>query len=184
LCSAVVPADHRHLLDLSARRIVCACRACSTLFDGSAAGGRSYRLIPERVTRLAIDGARADAFWVEVAIPVDLAFFFLDSAANRIIALYPGPMGATESQLPLAAWDALVHADVSLARLQPDVEALLVNRTRGNREHLVAPIDACYGLAGVIRTHWKGLGGGEVVWAELERFLATLRGKAEEEHFA
>ena len=70
------------------------------LFDRRAAGGGHYRLIPER--RLRLTGFElADAAWEELRIPVDMAFFFHSSAAERVVAFYPGPMGATESLLEL-----------------------------------------------------------------------------------
>jgi hypothetical protein len=184
LCSAAVPTEHRHLLDVEARRLICACRACSVLFDNASAGGRHYRLLPDRIRALHPDPQAADLFWAELAIPVDLAFLFFDTSANRMVALYPGPMGATESQLPLGAWETLARENAPLSAMQPDVEALLVNRTRDRSEHWIVPIDVCYSLAGVIRTHWKGLGGGDVVWAELERFFTSLRGRALEERIS
>ena len=61
-----------------------------------------------------------------------------------------------------------------LAELQPDVEALLVNRARGARRHLIVPIDDCYRLVAVIRTTWKGLSGGREVWEEIARFFDRL----------
>ena len=65
-------------------------------------------------------------------------------------------MGATESLLELDAWEALEAANPVLATLEPDVEALLVNRARGAREHWLVPIDECYALVGLIRTRWRG----------------------------
>ncbi|HEY4305393.1 MAG TPA: DUF5947 family protein [Gemmatimonadaceae bacterium] len=177
LCSAVVPSEHQHLIDLTARRLVCACRACALLFSDATVSGRQYRLVPDTVRRLD-SVAHDDQFWAELAIPVDLAFFFFDTAAKRVVALYPGPMGAAESQLPLGAWDAFAAENPALANLRPDVEALLVNRTKQRRDHWIVPIDACYTLAGLIRTHWKGLGGGDDVWIELGKFFDGLQSRA------
>ena len=61
-------------------------------------------------------------------------------------------MGATESLLELDAWRELEAANPVLATLEPDVEALLVNRARGARRHWIVPIDDCYALVGLIRT--------------------------------
>lgn len=177
LCSAVVPAEHRHLLDTKNRRLVCACRPCSMLFDAGSSTGLHYRLISADVFDLPAF-TLGDAFWAELAIPVELAFFFFDTAAARTVVLYPGPMGAAESQLPLTAWDDLVQSNPSLRLLVPDVQALLVNRTRGAREQWFVPIDVCYSLVGLIRLHWRGLGGGEEVWTELDRFFGGLRAQA------
>ena len=59
-------------------------------------------------------------------------------------AMYPSPAGATESLLPLTAWTTLVADNPVLGQLEPDVEALLVNRVGESREYFLAPIDACY----------------------------------------
>ena len=36
LCGEPIPHSHRHLLDLEARELLCACRPCSVLFDNQA----------------------------------------------------------------------------------------------------------------------------------------------------
>ena len=61
-----------------------------------------------------------------------------------------------------------------LGELEPDVEALLVNRTRGAREHWLVPVDRCYELVGLIRTHWSGFGGGSEVWEQVDAFFDRL----------
>ncbi|HEY2341686.1 MAG TPA: DUF5947 family protein, partial [Chthoniobacteraceae bacterium] len=80
--------------------------------------------------------------------------------------------------LPLSAWSTLVAENPALETLEPDVEALLVNRAGQARDYLIAPIDACFQLAGVIRLHWRGLSGGETVWGEITSFFARLRAAA------
>jgi hypothetical protein len=65
-----------------------------------------------------------------------------------------------------------------LAELEQDVEALLVNRTRGARDHWLVPVDRCYELVGLIRKGWKGFGGGPDVWAEVDSFFERLRREA------
>jgi hypothetical protein len=95
-----------------------------------------------------------------------------------VLAFYPGPMGATESLLELAAWQELEDANPVLRTLEPDVEALLVNRARGARQHFVVPIEDCYDLAGLIRTRWRGLTGGREVWQAIEAFFERLGQRA------
>jgi hypothetical protein len=173
LCGEPIPPAHRHLVDLDTRSLSCTCRACVLLFDRRAAGGGHLRLVPTRRRRL--DGFQLDdAAWERLRIPVEMAFFFDSGAAGRVVALYPSPMGATESLLELDAWSDLLAANPLLAELEPDVEALLVSRARGMREHWLVPIDDCYELVGVIRSRWKGFGGGEEVWHEIGRFFEDL----------
>ena len=161
LCSTPIGADHRHLMEPASRELLCACRACALLFDR---GGR-YKLVPTRRVRL--DGSQlSDLDWEQLRLPVDIAFFLHSSAEGRDMAFYPSPMGATESQLPLEL--------PVLRTLEPDVEALLVDRHKGAREHWIVPIDDCFRLVGLVRTHWRGLTGGREVWAEISRFFGGL----------
>jgi hypothetical protein len=173
LCGEPLPATHRHLLDLESRELMCACRACTVLFDRREAGGSHFRLVPDR--RLLLEGfSLDDVTWARLRIPVEMAFFFHHSEAGRTVAFYPSPMGPTESALELHAWDDLVEANPVLRTLEPDVEAVLVNRARGARQHFLVPIEDPYRLVGLIRTRWRGLTGGEEVWREIEAFFREL----------
>ena len=89
-----------------------------------------------------------------------------------------------EAKLGLEAWADLEAANPVLRTLAPDVEALLVNRAQGARQHWIVPIDECYGLVGLIRTHWRGLTGGKAVWQEIGRFFEELdrRSRAASRH--
>ena len=66
-----------------------------------------------------------------------------------------------------------------LASMEPDVEALLVNRVGTKREYYLAPIDVCFELVGLIRVHWRGFSGGEIVWEEIDKFFSRLQTKAQ-----
>jgi hypothetical protein len=173
LCSAPLPGDHRHLVDLQSRQLLCACRACSLLFDRRAAGGGHYRLVPDRRLRLD-DFALDEVTWEELRIPVDMAFFFYSSVAGRVMAFYPSPMGATESRLELSAWEEIARSNPVLETMEGDVEALLVNRAGEQRGHWLVPIDDCYRLVAVIRTRWRGFSGGKEVWLEIKHFFEDL----------
>jgi hypothetical protein len=173
LCGAPIPAEHRHLLELASRDLRCTCRPCSILFDRKAASEGRYRLVGDR--RLALpDFVLDDVMWEELRLPVDIAFFFHSSTAGRVMAYYPSPMGPTESLLGLEAWQELEAANPVLRTLEPDVEALLVNRARGASRQWIVPIDECYALVGLIRTRWRGLTGGAEVWRELGTFFERL----------
>jgi hypothetical protein len=173
MCAAPVPPGHRHIVDLSDRRLMCACRACALLFDSKAAGGGHLRLLPTRRRRLD-DSVLDPAQWDRLRIPVDMAFFFYSTPAERVLALYPSPAGPTESLLELEAWTELEAANPVLKSLEPDVEALLVSRARDMDEQWLVPIDDCYELVGLIRSRWRGFGGGEEVWAAIREFFDDL----------
>jgi hypothetical protein len=173
LCGEVIPANHRHLLDLRSRELMCACQACKILFDRKEAGVGHYRLVPDR--RLRIEGFRLeDEDWAALEIPVDMAFFFHSTRDERVSAFYPSPAGPTESLLRLDAWQDIERANPVLRSLEPDVEALLVNRARGARQHFIVPIEDPYRLVALIRSRWRGLTGGQEVWEGIENFFAQL----------
>jgi Family of unknown function (DUF5947) len=178
LCGEPVEPGHRHIVDVADRRILCACRACTILFDRPGAGGGHLKMLPTRRRRL--EGfSLDDAAWERLRIPVDMAFFFRSTPAERVLAFYPSPMGPTESLLELETWTELEAANPVLAEMEDDVEALLVSRAHGAREHWIVPIDDCYELVGVIRSRWKGLAGGEEVWEAIDRFFDDLATREE-----
>jgi hypothetical protein len=172
LCSAPLAEEHSHLLELASRRLCCACEPCAILFSTPAAP--KYRRVPRLVQYLA-DFRLSDVQWEGLQLPINLAFFLHSSAAARVVALYPSPAGATEALPPPDAWEAAVEDNPSLRGMEPDVEALLVNRLGAAPEHYRAGIDVCYALVGVVRTHWRGLSGGTAVWQEIARFFAGLK---------
>ena len=178
LCSIVIPAHHRHLVDLTNHALVCACQACSVLFNDQSVADRKYRLVPDRYLALA-DFHMTDEQWDELMIPVNMVYIFHSSVVKRVMAFYPSPAGAMESLLSLESWEALVGDNPILQDLEPDVEALLINRIRNAREHYIVPIDACYQLVGLIRTSWKGLSGGDAAWEAIDAFFAEVRAKCE-----
>jgi hypothetical protein len=181
LCSTVVRSEHPHLIELTQRRLLCTCDACAMLFSGRA--DAKYKRVPRNI-RLLANFVMTSAEWDGLLIPINLAFFFRSSVNDRVSALYPSPAGATESLLPLASWNTIVEANPILGQIEPDVEALLVNRVGHAREassaeYYIVPIDACYKLVGLIRLHWRGLSGGTEVWQEIGNFFTDLRAKAE-----
>jgi hypothetical protein len=175
LCSVELADDHAHLVELSNRRLRCACEPCAILFSNSTTG--KYRRVPRRHEFLA-DFHLTDVQWASLNLPINLAFFMVSTSAGRVIALYPSPAGATEALPPPDAWEALLDENPSLRGLQPDVEALLVNRLGKEPEHYYVGIDQCYTLVGLVRTHWRGLSGGVKVWEEIGRFFTGLKARS------
>jgi hypothetical protein len=182
LCSAAVADEHAHLLEPKTRALVCVCTPCALLFHEPRSEPLSearYVRVPRRVRSL--DGFRmTDAQWDALGVPVHLAFFFRSSPTGRVIALYPSPAGAMESLLPLGVWDEITAQNPALAAMAPDVEALLVHRVGGAREHLLAPIDRCFELTGMIRRHRTSILGSARAGAdgEIEGFLQRLNEEA------
>jgi hypothetical protein len=171
LCAAEIVKEHEHLIDPSSRDLRCACGACASLFGASS--GR-WKRVPRRLERL--PGLRlGDDLWEALGVPIELAFFYRSTPAARVVAMYPGPAGATESMLSLDAWSRVEAENPVLGDLSADVEALLVRRTREGREHYRVSIDACFALVGRIRKHWKGLGGGQEAWTQIGDYFADLR---------
>jgi len=169
-CGAGLAPEHAHNFEPASRRIRCACDSCAILYR------TVYREVPRRVCALP-NFQITDAQWDDLMIPISLAFFSYSSPAEKVIALYPGPAGAAESLLRLDAWVEISAANPELHDMQPDVEALLVNRVGAAREYFLVPIDECYKLVGLIRLHWRGLSGGASVWGEIARFFEELRRK-------
>jgi hypothetical protein len=172
LCSAELPADHSHLLEPATRRLACACEPCAILFSNQ--GAARYRRVPRRVEFLP-DFRLSDVTWQGLSLPIDLAFFVRSTPENGILALYPSPAGATEAPVAADAWQVLEEENLILLEFEPDVEALLVNRVGSSRECYRVGIDECYRLVGLIRTHWRGFSGGDVVWDEIDGFFAGLK---------
>ncbi len=177
MCAAPVAEDHQHVVDLSSRSLLCTCRPCYLLFTDQEAALR-YRAVPDRY--LAFPGFRLGrSDWDDLQIPVGLAFLFENTVQGRVVAFYPSPAGATESELPLASWRRVLDANPGLDTVLPDVEALLVRSVRdpdGTETFVchVVPIDACYELVGRMRLTWRGFDGGQEARAGLEEFFARV----------
>ena len=118
LCPIGIPADHKHLLHLTERRIVCVCGTCWALRSGDA----DFRPVGNRTVWLE-DFALTDEQRAAFGLPIGLAFLMISSVSGGVVALYPSPAGATESELDLAAWADVCAANPRL-ELEPDGEAV------------------------------------------------------------
>ena len=174
-CGVGLAPEHKHLLEVAKRRIVCTCTPCALRFQ-DVVGGR-FKLVPSDIRYLS-EFDLSDSEWENLALPINLAFFFYSTPQQKMNAMYPSPAGATESLLPLTAWTSLVERNSELTTMAADVEALLVNRVGAKREYYIVPIDLCFELIGLIRVHWRGLSGGDKVWEEVEIFFSKLRASA------
>jgi hypothetical protein len=173
LCGKQLPTEHRHLLQLTERQILCACESCVALRGGDP------DLCPTGTRVLWLDGLElSDELWAAFGIPIGLAFFIRSSASGEVGALYPSPAGATECELDLDSWRALRSQNPILEHLEADAEALIVNRIASPPRYAIAPIDECYRLVGLIRTSWEGISGGRGVEIAVGAFFDELRERA------
>lgn len=183
MCAEPIADEHAHVVDVAARQLMCVCRGCYLLFTDSQAELR-YRAVPDRYLALR-DFALDRRAWEALQIPVGLAFFFRNSALDRTVAFYPGPAGATESELDLDAWTAISAAEPRVALLADDVEALLVrvptDAEAGQPVCYLVPIDACYEFVGRLRMLWRGFDGGQEARQFVDDFFAALAARSAEQ---
>jgi Fe-S cluster biogenesis protein NfuA len=173
LCPSGIGEHHRHLLHLGERRILCVCETCWSVRSGDP----EFRPPGARTVWLD-DVAIPDHVWAAFQIPIGLAFMIRSSVSGGIVALYPSPAGATESELDLAAWDELVALHPELDRLEPDAEALVVNRMTSPAQHAIVPVDQAYRLVGLVKERWTGISGGSELEAAVAGFFDDIRGEA------
>jgi len=173
ICHTTVPDDHRHMLHLVDRRIICSCEACWALYSGNP----EYR--PTGMRSLWLDRFECDEqTWAGFRIPIGLAFFMRSTVTESVVAFYPSPAGATESELSLESWDALVASNPVLEHLDTDAEALVVNRLTEPPQYAIIPIDQCYALVGLIKSRWEGISGGSAIEQAVPEFFAGIRGRS------
>jgi hypothetical protein len=173
VCGRGIPDEHRHLLDLEQRQIACSCDTCWSRESGEA------RYIPVGTRTVWLDEFQMpDDLWASFGIPIGLAFFMWSSVTNCVVALYPSPAGATESELHFSTWNELVALNPVLQDLTPDAEALIVNRMGATNAYAIAPIDRCYMLVGLVKANWQGISGGPAIGEAVERFFAELHDAA------
>jgi len=176
MCSESIADEHQHVVNVAGRQLMCVCRGCYLLFTDSHAELR-YRAVPDRYLSFP-DFALDRRSWEALQIPVGLAFFFRNSALDRTVAFYPGPAGATESELDLDAWRVISEAEPRVGLVEDDIEALLVRvpdkADDGQPECYLVPIDACYEFVGGLRTRWRGFDGGQEARQFIDDFFATI----------
>lgn len=175
MCAEQISDEHQHVVNVEGRQLMCVCRGCYLLFTDTDATLR-YRAVPDRYLAFA-DFALGRREWELLQIPVGLAFFFRNSALDRTVAFYPGPAGATESELDLQAWDDIRTADPRVDLLADDTEALILrvpDDPDASPECHLVPIDACYEFVGRLRMLWHGFDGGQQVHEFVDDFFGHI----------
>lgn len=173
LCGRGLPREHRHMLDLEERRIVCSCEGCWALRSGEP----QFAPVGHRI--LWLDGFRMpEDVWASFGVPIGLAFFMHSSVTDCVVAMYPSPAGATESELHFSDWRRLAELNPVLDDLETDAEALIVNRMDDPPRFAIVPIDRAYELVGLIKLHWDGISGGAAVERAVADYFDGVRARA------
>ncbi len=192
LCTQDIADEHRHLVDLKDRSLMCVCQACGLLFWNPGAAGGRYVTVPDRYLTVT-DFALSPQQWDSLQIPVGVAFFFRNSSIGGTSAFFPSPAGATECLLPLDTWAQVEADNPILATLRPDVEALLIRSRSAGRgpagrgrsgdddeglDSFIVPIDTCYELVGHLRARWRGFDGGAEAHEQMAAFFDGIEARA------
>ena len=141
--------------------------------------GTKYKRVPRRVLALA-DFHLTDGQWESLMVPISMAFFFRSTPDARVVAFYPSPAGATESQLAARHLEGYRRCQSSPDRTWKPMSKLFSSTAWdmfagfAAPEYYVLPIDECYKLVGLIRANWRGLSGGTEVWQEIGQLLRWI----------
>jgi hypothetical protein len=173
ICGSGLATEHRHLLELGERRILCSCEPCIAMRSGM----DNYCPVGTRFLWLE-DFELPGELWASFQLPIGLAFFFYSTGVDAVVALYPSPAGATESELHLESWEKLQALNPILENLEADAEALVINRMDDEPQYAVVPIDECYRLVGLIKSTWEGISGGSAIENAVPKFFEYVRHKA------
>ena len=135
-------------MEVSTREIMCVCRPCSILFDSEAASEGRYRLVPDRLLNLE-DFEMSDAQWENLRVPVDMAFFFYNTPAEKGRGVLSQPHGAdgvaTGTARPGRSWRRATRC----WKTWSGTWRRSWSTGRGGRsDHFLVPIDECYKLVG------------------------------------
>ena len=110
-------------------------------------------------------------------IPIGLAFFMRSERHRRGGGFLSKPgRGDGVRARASSAWEELIARNPAVADLEPDAEALMVNRLSDPPEYVIAPIDQCYALVGLIKSRWEGISGGDALEGGGPRVLRRARG--------
>ena len=164
--------SHGHVVEPRAAARSCAPAGPATCCSPTRRRGR--RPLPRRARPLpARPGVRARrGRWDALQIPVRRRLLLPQlRRSTGWWRFYPSPAGATESLLPLDAWDEVVAANPAWPTSSPTSRRCWCGAAGEGFECFLVPIDACYELVGLVRLHWKGFDGGEEAWRGDRRLL-------------
>ncbi|MBB2941033.1 hypothetical protein FB565_000737 [Actinoplanes lutulentus] len=164
VCATRTSTGGLHLVDLAQRSLVRGCADCHQ-------NPGELRPVPDRYLELPGE-VTAQETWDDLHVPAGLAFVW--RADDRLLVCGPAPDRAVEHDLPVTVWERMIKRHPAFATLRPGVEALIIRRAGA----FLVPIDACYELAGLLRTSWRGFDGARDTRGSLTMFFAKLSANA------
>ena len=163
--------DHRHLLHLAERRILCACESCVALRGGDpelrpdrAPGPSGSTTSSSPTSSGRRSRSRSGSPSSSTRAP--------RAGSSRSTRARPGRPSPSSTSRPGTSSAPATRCSMGL---EPDAEALIVNRIAEPPEHAIAPIDECYRLVGLIKASWDGISGGAGPERAIEAFFGELR---------
>ena len=170
LCGTSMPEDHRHLLELEERRIVCVCESCWALRSGEAqycppARGSSCSTTSTCPTSCG-RGCASRSAW-----PSSFARTTASWRSTRAPPARPSPSSELE------AWDELVGRNGVVGDIERDSEALVVDKLNDGIQAAIVPTDEAYRMVGLVKANWQGISGGQGVPAAVAGFFDELRAR-------
>jgi hypothetical protein len=169
LCAAPLAEAHDHLLELSARRLACACTACAVLFadELEAPLAQRYVRLKRQAAQLPL-GAITDPDLIGLGIPVRLVILCPSGLHDALYMLYPSASGPIEASAPHELWRELVGRRAELAAVRDDRDALIVDLRTAAPAIVHASLDVAHELLGSLR--------GPAGMASFEASLRALKG--------
>ena len=120
-----------------------------------------------------------EEIWAQFRIPIGLAFFMYSSVTDCVVALYPSPAGATESELHFETWSRL-------AELNPVLERARARRRGADRQpdrRIRRPTRSPRSTAATCSwawssPRWEGISGGAGVERAIDGYFDDLKAAA------
>lgn len=178
MCAAPLAGEEqRHLLDLIHHTFLSICNGCALAFGPRGANAGTYRLVPTRHLAL-LDFQGTNELGTGPERWGKVAYLLRSSEAGRILILSLDPAGVRESTFDLECWRTLLKANPLLDSLEPDVEALLINRSAQPPSSYIVPIDTCSRLLGLLSRCQQNQKREQEIWEAIEAFFAEIQAEA------
>ena len=168
LCPIGIGEDHRHLLHLVERRIVCVCETCWS----TRSGDPEFRP-PGSRTLVLDDFDMTDEVWQSFGIPIGLTFLCArvsaagSSPSTRARRVRPSPSSTSAPGTRCARPTRSSTASSPTPRPS-------WSTARARRVYAIVPVDQAYKLVGLVKERWEGISGGRGVQEAVAEYFEAL----------